>query len=307
MNTDISGIGVRVSFYLQTLFMSCLAARSGRPEEITGSLFTLLFTNTAMAVTALILGFKQIPEISFHDALIVFYLLFLSWITVFLSLRTSADSANKDVQMLHFFSIIQSYSVFAFVFVLLITAPSFGSHPECNLNAVVVIFRPFSVLWAGRPVAWVLTLLIAVCYTALLVKEQVKVVARTVLPLVMCYRMQVHDPEAAAGRPPRHNCSGDGAAGDTAEDLNLETGHEMPTYGLNIAWHMILEITVLLILWSLSVMNTELLIRWTHFAPSDDSQSQSQFGQVLPMFLALPPLISMVNAFREHGLRLLPK
>ncbi|KAJ7809109.1 hypothetical protein B0H14DRAFT_2867619, partial [Mycena olivaceomarginata] len=52
MNTDISGLGVRVSFYLQTVFLGCLSARSTSPEEVTGALYTLLATNTGMAVTA---------------------------------------------------------------------------------------------------------------------------------------------------------------------------------------------------------------------------------------------------------------
>lgn len=43
---------------------------------------------------------------------------------------------------------------------------------------------------------------------------------------------------------------------------------------------MVIKIIVVLILWALAVMNTELLIRWNHFAVSDGSQSQWQFGQV---------------------------
>jgi hypothetical protein len=87
MNTDVSGIGVRISFYLQILFLggrliiavvyvlhasltilsACLSARSGSLDEITSSLYTLIATNMAMAVTALILGWKPNPEISFHE------------------------------------------------------------------------------------------------------------------------------------------------------------------------------------------------------------------------------------------------
>lgn len=40
------------------------------------------------------------------------------------------------------------------------------------------------------------------------------------------------------------------------------------------------KITVILILWGLAVINTELLIRWNRFAASDGSHSQWQFGQV---------------------------
>lgn len=67
MNTDISGIGVRISFYLQALFLALLSARSGSLDEISGALYTLIATNIAMAVTSLILGFKPSPEISFHE------------------------------------------------------------------------------------------------------------------------------------------------------------------------------------------------------------------------------------------------
>ncbi|KAJ6554329.1 hypothetical protein B0H19DRAFT_144969 [Mycena capillaripes] len=75
LNTDISGIGVRISYYLQTLFLGFLSARSGSLDEITGALYTLMATNSAMAVTGLILGLKSEPEISFQDAIIMIYLL----------------------------------------------------------------------------------------------------------------------------------------------------------------------------------------------------------------------------------------
>jgi hypothetical protein len=85
MNTDISGIGVRISFYLQTIFLgentqefpltapsltghlACLSAKSQELPEITGALYTLIATNMAMAVASLILGTKPEPEISFHE------------------------------------------------------------------------------------------------------------------------------------------------------------------------------------------------------------------------------------------------
>ena len=84
LNTDISGIGVRISFYLQTLFLGTraslvgfywrlisrlgfLSARSGSIHEIAGALYTLMSTNAAMGVTGLILGLKPVPEISLQE------------------------------------------------------------------------------------------------------------------------------------------------------------------------------------------------------------------------------------------------
>ncbi|KAJ7891341.1 hypothetical protein B0H14DRAFT_3428647 [Mycena olivaceomarginata] len=251
----------------------------------------MLSTNVAMAVTALLLGLKPSPEISFHDGLVVFYLLFLSWVAVFFSLRTRTEFPNKNVQMLHIVSIIQSYVIFAFALTLLITAKSFGRSLECNANAVVVVFRPFSALKSGRTL-----------YTGILVKEQIKHVAKAVSPIR--FRTKVPDPEkdlSKGGVDPVSN------AYRWGRDESLHLGsRSRPRYRRNIAWSMIVELVFISILWSLSVMNTELLIRWNHFAPSDDPQSTWQFGQVLPMFLVVPPLINMVNAFREHQFRMLP-
>jgi hypothetical protein len=46
---------------------ACLSARSGSLHEIVGALYTLIVTNMAMSIAALILGFKPDPEISLHE------------------------------------------------------------------------------------------------------------------------------------------------------------------------------------------------------------------------------------------------
>jgi hypothetical protein len=52
-------------------------------------------------------------------------------------------------------------------------------------------------------------------------------------------------------------------------------------YDTQIAGELIIEIIMILILWALAVMNTELLIRWNHFEQTPiSSQSAWQFGQV---------------------------
>ncbi|KAJ7191331.1 hypothetical protein GGX14DRAFT_600848 [Mycena pura] len=311
MNTDISGIGVRISFYLQTLFLSCLSARSNKLDEITGALYTLLFTNTAMAVTALILGMKPVPEITFHDALVVFYLLYLSWVTVNFTLPACARFSG-NIKLLHFFSILQSYTVFAFAFALLSTASSFGLHPQCNPNAVVVLFRPFSALKGGRIAGWVLNVLVAAVYTGILVKDHIPPApARVQQWIQKRVTKQVPAPDADAAlpvaAPPPHP-----APPHRAPHTALGRGQYRARkphdprpmeYDLQIAWNLVIELFVVLLLWALAVMNTELLIQWNNFAPSDDSHSSWQFGQVLPMFLVVLPLVNLINAFRDFGFR----
>ncbi|KAJ7268578.1 hypothetical protein C8J57DRAFT_1325606 [Mycena rebaudengoi] len=332
MNTDISGIGVRVSFYLQTLFLSCLSARSGSQNEITGALYTLLATNTAMAVAALILGLKPNPEISFHDAIVVFYLLYLSWVTVFFSLPACARFPG-NVKTLHFFSVLQSYTVFAFAFAMLITAKSFGSAPPCNPHAMVVLFRPFKALTSGRTVCWVMTVLVVVVYTGLLVKDHMppapklvhRWIKKRITKQIPSTDLEAHidispdaEPRSAMPRPAPgkvlHHVKkpGDKPVSQPFQPpcsriiYDSSRRPQMEYYDLQIAWNLVIEIIVVFILWGLTVMNTELLIKWNKFDQSDGIQSKWQFGQILPMFLVVLPLVNVVNAFKDFGLRPLP-
>ncbi|KAJ6568749.1 hypothetical protein B0H19DRAFT_1256467 [Mycena capillaripes] len=307
MNTDISGPGVRVSFYLQTLFLSCLCARSASIDEIIGALYTLLFTNTAMAVTALILGLKPNAEISFHDGLVVYYLLNLSWVTVYFSLPVVAKFPN--VRLLLVFSVLQSYTIFAFAFAMLITANSFGSHPSCNRHAVVVLFHSFPAFSAGRIVCLVMTTLIAAGYTGILIKDHLPPVGKGVFRWIQKrvtkevpatdHELPITPPENHP--PPRQAPRAFGPASLQHHARKAPLLHK--EYDLQIAWNVVIEITVKTIIWALAVMNTELLINWSNFAPSDGQQSSWQFGQVLPMFLVVLPLANLITAFQTHGLR----
>ncbi|KAJ7763674.1 hypothetical protein DFH07DRAFT_812734 [Mycena maculata] len=337
MNTDISGIGVRVSFYLQTLFLSCLSLRSESLDEITGALYTLLATNTAMAVTALILGFLPTAEISFHDALVVLYLLFLSWVAVCFSMtacvRFSSSESSKynkitaKITMLHFFSIIQSYTLFAFPLAVLITAETFGSNAKCNPNAVVVLFRPFSALKSGRIVIFVLTGLVVVVYTTILVWDYLPPVKPAIrwVHKQLRKRVPVIEPESSMEFP---EVAPEDPPQDEPETVPSRAQHRVPDvpqfsprpkspepvsnirliaqqptschvqgyYEVGIPWELIIKIFIVVVVWSLTVMNIELLILWNHFAPSNSRSWQ--FGQVLPMFLIIVPLVSLFHAFR---------
>ncbi|KAJ6614342.1 hypothetical protein B0H10DRAFT_2191521 [Mycena sp. CBHHK59/15] len=243
MNNDVSGIGV-------------LCVRSQSLNEITGALYTLLFTNTAMAVTALILGLKPTPEISFHEF-------------------------SGDVKILYIFYIVESYTVFAFTFALLITAESFGSSPECNQNTVVVLFRPFSALKSGRILGWVMTVIVAAGYTALLVKDHITPLSisrakmapkrfRKAELITLGEDQRIPAPEVM---PAAQNVPN---IGSWKDPYPLEIPAE-PIYEIPIAWDNLLAIIGIVIFWTLAVMNTELLIRWNHFAAS--SESLWQFGQ----------------------------
>jgi hypothetical protein len=54
---------------------------------------------------------------------------------------------------------------------LLIKARNFGNSPECNGNAIVVIFRPFPLLRAGQIVGWIGSCIAIIFYTWVTVKD----------------------------------------------------------------------------------------------------------------------------------------
>jgi len=307
MNTDVSGIGVRVSFYVQTLLLAaqaCLSARSnsgGAFLEITSAFYTLIATNMAMSITALILGLKPNPEISFHDALAVFYLLTLSWVTIFFSLSALSNIEEKSVKFLKLLSVVQSYCFFASALPIIFTAKVFGSNPECNGNAVVVLFWHFPALTSGRIVYGIGITFAIVAYTLVTIKDYYPP-AESAMDKVVAWAKR---PRRAA--PTLDSDLADLAANDTPNESNnilhpnygVDSQLYQPSYNLQIPWDLVIEITILVTMWVLAVMNTELLIRWNRFKRPECSESAWQFGQILPMFLIVIPLTSLVNVFNK--------
>jgi len=267
----------------------------------------------AMAVVSLLLGLKPDPEISFQDAIIVFYLLAMSWFTVVLCLP-SCQRFDSGVRILKLWSIAQSVIVFAFLFALLRQAPTFGANPQCNAHAVVVLFRPFSALHAGRIVAWIASVVVVVCYTVVTVVDYIPPAPKQhVVGWIRAKRLRggaagllglpkdQRDAKSDTAPEPKLDTRGNRAALGPGPQLNRPA--TPPKYDLPVAWDLIIELLVMLVLWALAVMNTELLIQWNDFEPSDKAESAWQFGQVLPMFLAVLPFVNMVSAFMEFGLK----
>lgn len=306
INSDISGIGVRVSFYLQTLFLAVLCTRSESLDEIVGSMYTLLSTNMAMAVTGLILGLKPTPEISLHDALIVFYLLYLSWTTVVFSLP-SCNRLPGSTKVVKTVSVIQSYTLFAFALALIILAPKFGNHPECNRNAVLVLFRPFKVFNAGRILGFISIGLVVLMYTVMTILDYIPQDKKDRARKMLVQRMTAKFMHLGSAEEwPADRESPNPERPEQPEQFEAPSAYQSeprPIHHLNFSGELFLELLVILVLWAIAVMNTELLIRWNHFANDSNPQSIWQFGQVLPLFLLVLPIASTFNAFGKLGLR----
>ncbi|KAJ7440309.1 hypothetical protein B0H11DRAFT_546261 [Mycena galericulata] len=299
LNSDISGIGVRISYYLQTLFLGCLSARSGSLDEIAGALYTLMATNTAMAVTGLILGLKPQPEISFQDGVIMIYLLSMGWITVITALA-SCSRLSGDKNILQLVSVIQSYVVMAFAFAVLAKATNFGEDAECNQEAIAVIFRPFSALRHGRIFGWCIIGLMFVVYTIMTVMDYTARIKQK-LQKQEAPDQSTSLPPSVRPEPQTFKLSDKPLpAAGTATPKRQATYYGTATPLVHR--QMLVIIFFILILWAFLVLNTELIVRW--YQPTrDDSASNWQFGQILPMFLTLLPLINMISAFNQFGIK----
>jgi hypothetical protein len=94
----------------------------------------------------------------------------MAWITIIGSLA-ACGRFSEGTQMLQLFSVVQAYTVIAFALVVLSQGEEFGSNPECNQNAVAVIFRPFSALHAGRIFGWIVVTLMFAAYTTMTVRD----------------------------------------------------------------------------------------------------------------------------------------
>ncbi|KAF7333036.1 hypothetical protein MVEN_02410000 [Mycena venus] len=282
LNSDISGIGVRISYYLQTLFLGCLSARSGSLDEIAGALYTLMATNAAMAVTGLILGLKPAPEISFQDGVIMIYLLSMGWITVVAALASCSRLSDETNTL---------------------QAASFGADSaECNQEAIAVIFRPFSALRHGRILGWCIIGFMFVAYTTMTFRDYTARIKqklqkqkareeRTPLP-------SVHQDPPTSEYFKRSDVPVPAAGKTTPRRQATYYGTATPL----IDRPLLVILFFILIIWAFLVLNTELVVHW--YQPTqENSVSNWQFGQILPMFLTLLPLINMISAFNQFGIK----
>ncbi|KAJ7052217.1 hypothetical protein C8F01DRAFT_625499 [Mycena amicta] len=106
-NADITGVGVRVSFYLQTIAIAVLSCFSF--EEALNSLWALIATSFGLALAVLITAVQRQPELRLQHAIVAGHLISLTGITIHvvlaahfanvLSLRLARS--RQSVKILH--------------------------------------------------------------------------------------------------------------------------------------------------------------------------------------------------------------
>jgi len=110
-------------------------------------------------------------------------------------------------------------------------------------------------------------------------------------------RVQVEEPQVEAAGNTAH------APPVDIESVGANAISKPPRYSLNIEYDMVVQLLLLLVVWSLGIMNTELLIQHNRCESLGKSELAWGFGQVLPMISVIQPLTSVVTTFKTFGLR----
>jgi hypothetical protein len=192
-----------------------------------------------------------VEDIRGSSALVVLYLLTLSWFALwFAHIRYYRfRKANILVKIL---SVAQGYFVVALAFAILGTAPSFGSTPACNIHLVAVVFATFRFLNVGRITFLVMLGLVVVVYTALRILECREAWRRP------------HEAEKHSESQPSVSHEHIRKSSSSLDIATTSYGTLTPLLGDQVDHHLIFKIVLILALSIIGITNTELLIARNH-------------------------------------------
>ncbi|KAF8187476.1 hypothetical protein BJ912DRAFT_926719 [Pholiota molesta] len=154
LNTDIAGIGVRISTYVQSFLTIVSLTLSPDMDKVFDQSFPFIIMNISVMVAALVLGFSPSPQISLQDGLI-------AWFFTFIPIFVLTIVDNKLMNRNKLYSILKlsnwdlapngvARSIMyilhaAFSLALFHHYKTFGSQPGCNNAARAFIFGTHAV------------------------------------------------------------------------------------------------------------------------------------------------------------------
>ncbi|KAF8152821.1 hypothetical protein K438DRAFT_1863886 [Mycena galopus ATCC 62051] len=162
-NPDITGLGVRISFYVQTIALVLLTARS--LDEALNSVWTLLGTSLGLAISAFVTAVTN--QLPLYQAVVATDLIWLANYSIFMALATY-NRHPRNSHTVQYTAIGQTYISMACILYLWIRAPTLDNHftpqgPESKV--FVVLFKTTNATGAGRTIALVMTTLMLIGYT----------------------------------------------------------------------------------------------------------------------------------------------
>ncbi|KAF8181294.1 hypothetical protein BJ912DRAFT_1044679 [Pholiota molesta] len=275
LNTDIAGIGVRISTYVQSLLT----------DKVYDQSFPFVIMNISVMVAALVLGFSPNSQISLQDGLVAWFFTFIPLFVLIMvgqklrnrnKLHNAVKSSNWDlISNLVTLSIMYILHA-AFSLSLFHHYKTFGNHPECNNAARAFIFGTHAVTnrwFIGLAIAYGIVL--SLMFIPMLFK----------LLLLVIFLMTVREPRDEEERQEAEQQR------KHVEKLAAEATPQAD-FEADYLWGFIAF--SLLAIW---IAFTEVTVGRNNFEPSDSPIWQ--FGQIFPMILLAVPLLNTARAVSE--------
>ncbi|KAJ7808254.1 hypothetical protein B0H14DRAFT_1518902 [Mycena olivaceomarginata] len=337
-NPDIAGIGVRVSFYLQTFL---LVDRSW--QDAPTALWTFIATSFGLTI-ATIVQHQSDGQLTLFQALQVSNLVWLANFGTFVALASysrqkAARPKETNIRVgpdynVKFGAMIQTLFSMALTIYMWSNAATFGSTPECShlINYMVFAVR-LPALGAGRIIGLTASSLLTAAYLLITLHElrsyrrsrrertqHAAGVSSAVLsptyphmqtagssssastdgPLPMIISTAYHKPSQprVSLQSPKSTVSHIPPLASKRRPRRRRWSHEIDPMLIGI---MICQILV----FTYFIVSSELLLSYNDGAYK--SAQQMGFGQILALIVVLPSALSVVGALKEHGLKRLSK
>ncbi|KAJ6523402.1 hypothetical protein DFH09DRAFT_1286648 [Mycena vulgaris] len=282
-NPDISGLGVRISFYVQTIALVLLAGRS--LEEALNSVTTLLGTSFGLTISALVtLGQNQLP---LYQAIIVTDLIWLANFAIFMALATY-NRHPRGSHVVQYAGILQTCVSVSCMLYLWARAPALEFNGHAGQTMFVVFFVSRSATGVGRMIALVVTSSLFLGYSF--------VAGRFIQRRFTLHHHHIeYIPVQTQG------------ASALPSDINVNNaapvGHRQPP-SLPLDPHLIILSCVFSVPYIITLICTEMQIDRNRLCSGNSSWG---FGQILAMTVTIVPVVTTVQAFRKYGWRQRPR
>ncbi|KAF7307047.1 Ketopantoate reductase-like protein [Mycena indigotica] len=314
-NPDIAGIGVRSSFYAQAFLLVILVDRSWQDAPI--ALWTFIATSFGLTV-ATIVQYTSRPQLTLFQALQVSNLVWLANFGTFVALASYSRQKAESRKQSHLFNYnvkfgacAQTLLSMALTLFMWAKVDTFGAMPECShlVNYMVFAFKA-PALGSGRIIGLTASSLLAAAYISVTFHE-----------LRLYHKKKRNSNDAETVTPPSPLPTNSPLpraltfASSTSrrvsnDDVLPRTSRRRPR---RRRWSHASQIDPMLIgillcqmaVFIYFVVSSELLLSYN--AGASTSVRQWGFGQILALIVVLPSALSVVGAFKAHGLGRLSK
>ncbi|KAJ7061639.1 hypothetical protein C8F01DRAFT_1137988 [Mycena amicta] len=307
-NPDISGLGVRISFYLQTLALVLLTGRS--LEEALSSVWTLLGTSFGLAISALVTATQN--QLPLYQAIIVTDLIWLANFAIFMALAAYSRHPRGSY-VVQYCAIAQTYVSMGCVLYLWARAKELdGVGRGDDKTVFVVMFAGVSATGMGRTVALAITTVLLAAYSGVAWLFLWRHVPHSLAPESRKHSSPPATqltPLPSALAPPPSSARSPSTTTRTHRFRISRTPHihgssassatAAAPPSLSIDPHLAILTILFLLPYLITLICAELQIGRNDVCPSESNSWG--FGQVLALTVTIIPVVITVQAFRRYG------